>query len=61
MAGGQAHLKGKIFRIAHMGYYDSLDMVAMASALEMTLADFGWQFEHGSGVSTVQKIFMKNS
>lgn len=60
VAGGQAHLKGKIFRIAHMGYYDSLDMVAMASALEMTLSDFGWEFEPGSGVYTVQNIFMKN-
>ena len=61
VAGGQDKLKGKIFRIAHMGYYDSLDMVAMASALEMTLADFGWEFEHGSGVYTVQNIFMKNN
>ncbi len=61
VAGGQGHLKGKIFRIAHMGYYDSLDMVAMASALEMTLSDFGWEFEHGAGVYTVQNIFMKNN
>lgn len=61
VAGGQAQLKGKIFRIAHMGYYDSLDMVAMASALEMTLSDFGWDFEHGSGVYTVQNIFMKDT
>ncbi|MFQ6113286.1 MAG: pyridoxal-phosphate-dependent aminotransferase family protein [bacterium] len=61
VAGGQAHLKGKIFRIAHMGYYDSLDMVAMASALELALSDFGWQFEHGAGVCTVQQIFMKNN
>lgn len=61
VAGGQGHLKGKIFRIAHMGYYDSLDMVAMASALEMTLSDFAWEFEHGSGVYTVQNIFMKHN
>ena len=61
VAGGQDKLKGKIFRIAHMGYYDSLDMVAMASALELTLADFGWEFEPGSGVYTVQNIFMKNN
>ncbi|NIR51675.1 alanine--glyoxylate aminotransferase family protein [candidate division KSB1 bacterium] len=61
VAGGQAHLKGKIFRIAHMGYYDSLDMVAMASALEMSLSDFAWEFEPGSGVYTVQTIFMKEN
>lgn len=61
VAGGQAHLKGKIFRIAHMGYYDSLDMVAMASALELALGDFGWNFEPGSGVYAVQKVFMENN
>lgn len=61
VAGGQAWLKGKIFRIAHMGYYDALDMVAMASALEMALDDFGWKFEHGSGVFAVQKVFMEQN
>ncbi|MFQ5706303.1 MAG: pyridoxal-phosphate-dependent aminotransferase family protein [bacterium] len=61
VAGGQAHLKGKIFRIAHMGYYDALDMVAMAAGLELTLADFGWQFDPGIGVAAVQKIFMQNN
>ncbi|MFQ5823981.1 MAG: pyridoxal-phosphate-dependent aminotransferase family protein [bacterium] len=61
VAGGQGPLKGKIFRIAHMGYYDSFDMVAMASALEMALLDYGWQFEYGAGVCTVQQIFMKNN
>lgn len=61
VAGGQAHLKGQIFRIAHMGYYDALDMVAMASALELALADFGWEFEHGSGVYAVQKVFMEDN
>jgi aspartate aminotransferase-like enzyme len=61
VAGGQGPLKGKIFRIAHMGYYDALDMVAMASALELALSDFGWEFEHGTGVCTVQQIFMENN
>ncbi len=60
VAGGQSHLKGKIFRIAHMGYYDALDMVAMASALELSLKDFDWPFEHGSGVGAVQKAFMES-
>ncbi len=60
VAGGQAQLKGKIIRIAHMGYYDTLDMIAMVSALELALADFGWEFKHGDGVYTIQNIFMKN-
>lgn len=60
VAGGQAQLKGKIIRIAHMGYYDTLDMVAMASALELALADFGWEFKPGAGVYTIQNIFLEN-
>ncbi len=60
VAGGQAQLKGRIFRIAHMGYYDALDMVAMASAVELTLRDFNWNFEPGAGVRAVQRIFMED-
>ncbi len=58
VAGGQGPLKGKIFRIAHLGYYDTLDMMAMMSALEMTLADLGWEFEPGAGLKAVQRVFM---
>ena len=36
-AGGQAQLKGKIFRIAHLGYFDKLDIILAISALEMAL------------------------
>jgi len=60
VAGGQSQLKGKIFRIAHMGYYDALDMVAMASALELSLKDFKWSFSPGAGVAAVQRVFMQN-
>lgn len=58
VAGGQGPLKGKIFRIAHLGYYDTLDMMAMISALEMTLADLGWDFVPGAGVQAVQRVFL---
>lgn len=58
VAGGQGHLRGKIFRIAHLGYYDNLDMMAMMSALEMALADLGWRFEPGAGLKAVQQVFM---
>ncbi len=54
VAGGQAQLKGNIFRVAHMGYYDHLDMVAFASAMELALKDHGWEFELGRAVATVQ-------
>ncbi len=58
VAGGQEHLKGKIFRVAHMGYYDHLDMVGFASAMEMALKDLGWRFEPGKAVATVQTAYM---
>lgn len=55
VAGGQDHLKGKIFRISHLGYYDDFDMVTMISALEMSLKEIGWKFDIGSGVAAAQK------
>jgi len=59
VAGGQAQLKGKIFRVSHMGYYDSLDMVAFASGLELALRDFSWKFQPCAGVDAVQKVFLE--
>ena len=60
IAGGQGHLSGKIFRISHLGYYDELDMVAMISALELTLAECGYSFPLGSGVQAVQRTLSEH-
>ncbi|MEE8266129.1 MAG: alanine--glyoxylate aminotransferase family protein [Acidiferrobacterales bacterium] len=57
VAGGQEHLKGKIFRVAHMGYCDHLDMVAFASVMELALRDCGWRFELGTAVAAVQTAY----
>jgi aspartate aminotransferase-like enzyme len=54
IAGGQGPLKGRIFRMTHMGYYDHLDMVALMAALELALHDVGWKFEMGAGVAALQ-------
>jgi len=51
IAGGQAHLKGKIFRIAHLGYMIEFDTITAIAALEMVLKDMGYTFNVGSGVS----------
>ena len=59
IAGGQEEFTGKIFRIAHLGYYDELDMITMLSALEMTLSECGHEFELGSGVRSAQEMFIK--
>lgn len=55
VAGGQGPLRGKIIRIAHMGYADALDVIAAISALEMALADLGWPVEIGKGVSAAER------
>ncbi|MCY4444232.1 MAG: alanine--glyoxylate aminotransferase family protein [Proteobacteria bacterium] len=41
-AGGQGPLKGKIMRLSHLGFYDTLDMISAMAALEMTLKDLGF-------------------
>ena len=59
VAGGQAELKGKIIRIAHMGYVDTFDIIMTISALEMTLSALGFPVDAGVGVGTAQEILKK--
>jgi aspartate aminotransferase-like enzyme len=56
VAGGQADLKGKIFRIAHLGYSDTFDVVIAISALEMALDELGYSFTKGAGISKAMEI-----
>ncbi|MCL6612994.1 MAG: alanine--glyoxylate aminotransferase family protein [Peptococcaceae bacterium] len=57
-AGGQGILKGKIFRIAHMGFADKMDVIIAISALEMALARIGYPADLGSGVRAAQQVFL---
>ncbi|MFQ5935195.1 MAG: pyridoxal-phosphate-dependent aminotransferase family protein [Acidiferrobacterales bacterium] len=61
VAGGQDQLKGKIFRVAHMGYTDHLDMIAFASALELALRDCGWPLELGTAVAAMQVAYAEHA
>ena len=56
-AGGQGHLKGRIVRIAHCGYYGAFDIVVALSALEMALRDCGFEVEPGAGAGAAQRVF----
>ncbi|RMA93025.1 pyridoxal-phosphate-dependent aminotransferase family protein [Hydrogenothermus marinus] len=56
VAGGQDHLKGKIFRIAHMGYFDFMDMIQVIAGLEIALQKIGYPVEFGKAVSKAQEI-----
>jgi aspartate aminotransferase-like enzyme len=55
-AGGQKDLKGKIFRIGHMGYVDKLDIIVAIGALEMALKEIGYPVELGAGVKKAMEI-----
>ena len=41
LAGGQDHLKGKIFRVGHLGYVNDRDIITIISAISKTLVDLG--------------------
>ena len=60
VAGGQDHLKGKIFRIAHMGYFDFNDVIQVIAGLELALVKVGYPVELGKGVKKAQEIILKN-
>jgi aspartate aminotransferase-like enzyme len=55
-AGGQDQLKGKVFRIATLGYADKYDVITAISALEFTLRDLGYKFQMGSGISAAINV-----
>jgi aspartate aminotransferase-like enzyme len=58
-AGGQDQLKGKVFRIAHMGYADTFDTITAIAAVEMVLKGMGAPVNLGSGVAKAQEILLK--
>ncbi|MFQ5443472.1 MAG: pyridoxal-phosphate-dependent aminotransferase family protein, partial [Nitrospinales bacterium] len=59
LAGGQDDWKGKIVRIAHLGYVDTFDTVVAIAALEMALKKFGHSVELGQGVGAAQEILLE--
>ena len=54
LAGGQDELKGKIVRISHMGYVDTLDTIGAIAALEQVLKSMGHSIELGAAVTAAQ-------
>jgi len=57
IANGQGSMKGQIFRIAHLGYFDFADLFAMVAELELILEANGVAVKLGSGVAAVQEIY----
>ena len=56
LANGQDQLKGKIIRLAHMGYIDQFDMLAALSGVELVLLEMGHKLEPGCSLAAAQKI-----
>lgn len=56
VAGGQDNLKGKIIRLAHMGYIDQFDVLAALSGVELVLLEMGVAVKPGSGVAAAQAV-----
>jgi aspartate aminotransferase-like enzyme len=57
-AGGQDRAKGKIFRLAHLGYADTFDIITGIAALEMVLKQLGHPVKLGTGVAKAQELLM---
>ena len=58
-AGGQDKLKGKIFRIAHLGYADTFDVITAVAGIEMVLKGLGHPIKLVMCVAAAQEILMK--
>ncbi|UBF28266.1 alanine--glyoxylate aminotransferase family protein [Kovacikia minuta CCNUW1] len=57
LAGGQDHLKGKIFRIGHLGFVSDRDILTAIAALEATLQELGYEsFTPGAGIAAAAKV-----
>jgi aspartate aminotransferase-like enzyme len=60
VANGQGEMKGQLFRIAHIGYYDYLDTIGILGALEHVLASVtGKAIEYGSAARAAQEVYAR--
>jgi aspartate aminotransferase-like enzyme len=57
-AGGQDRARGKIFRIAHLGYVDKFDVITAIAGIEMVLKGMGHPVKLGTGVATAEELLM---
>lgn len=60
IAGGQQHLKGRIFRIGHMGYCDPQDVLTVISLIEVSLQQIGYEITLGAGVRAAQEVLIQH-
>lgn len=58
LAGGQEDLKGKLFRMGHLGYIDQMEVIAAIAALEVALAHLGFSVKKGAGVAAAEEVLL---
>jgi aspartate aminotransferase-like enzyme len=62
VANGQGEMKGQLFRIAHLGYYDYLDTIGILAGLEHVLSIVtGQRVEYGAAVRAAQEVYAKST
>jgi aspartate aminotransferase-like enzyme len=61
ITGGQDAVKGKIFRVAHLGYFDTFDILTSVAAIEMALADLGVKIQHAAGTAAAQAVLRRTT
>ena len=61
IANGQGELKGKIFRIGHIGYFDVFDITTALAGVELVLADLGAEIERGVAVSRALEAYAEGA
>jgi aspartate aminotransferase-like enzyme len=60
LAEGQDQLKGKVMRIAHVGYMGAFDVITAIAGLEMALRKFGVEIPFGRGVAAAEEVLMES-
>ena len=61
LAGGQGDLKGKIFRIGHIGWFDVFDITTALAAIEIVLAELGADIDRGVAVTAALDAYEHSS
>ncbi len=61
IANGQGEMKGQLFRIAHLGYYDYLDTISAIGALEQVLMQIGQPVQLGAGLRAAQEVYAEST
>ena len=61
IANGQAEMQGRVFRVAHLGYFDFMDIFGVIAGLELILRAAGHKVELGVGVAAASRVYERNA